>query len=57
MQMRKHLRLTAALTAGCLVLGANGVEREITPPMTDDEIARFQKSGEALRSVIDQMAL
>ncbi len=39
------------------VLGANGVEREITPPMTDDEIARFQKSGEALRSVIDQMAL
>ena len=39
------------------VLGANGVEHEITPPMTDEEIARFQKSGEALRSVIDQMAL
>ena len=39
------------------VLGANGVEREITPPMTEEEIARFQKSAAALRSVIDEMSL
>jgi L-lactate dehydrogenase len=39
------------------VIGANGIEREITPPMTEEEIAKFQKSGVALRSVIDQMDL
>ncbi len=39
------------------VIGANGVEQKITPPMTDEEVARFQKSGAALRAVIDEMAL
>ncbi len=37
------------------VIGANGVERKITPPMTDEEIKCFQKSGAALRSVIDEI--
>ena len=37
------------------VIGANGIERKITPPMTEEEIARFQKSGTALRSVIDEI--
>lgn len=36
------------------VIGANGIERRIAPPMTEDEVARFQKSGAALRAVIDE---
>ncbi len=36
------------------VVGANGIERRIAPPMTDEEVARFQKSGAALRAVIEE---
>lgn len=39
------------------VLGANGIERKITPPMTDEEITRLQKGEKAMRAVIDEMAL
>ena len=39
------------------VVGANGIECTIKPPMTEDEIARFQKSGAALRAVINEMSL
>ncbi len=35
------------------VIGANGVERKIIPPMTESEIEKFRKSGDALHSVID----
>jgi L-lactate dehydrogenase len=37
------------------VVGANGIEREITPPLTEEEVAAVQKSGAALRAVIDAM--
>lgn len=36
------------------IIGANGIEKRIAPPMTDEEVARFQKSGAALRAVIDE---
>ncbi len=39
------------------VIGANGIERKITPPMTDEEIVRLQKGEKAMRAVIDEMAL
>lgn len=37
------------------VLGANGIEREITPPMTDEEIGCLKNSETALRKVIDAL--
>lgn len=37
------------------VIGANGVERDVTPPLTEGEIERLHKSEQALRSVIEQM--
>ncbi len=37
------------------VIGAAGVEREITPPLSNDDIAALQKSVKALREVIDAM--
>ena len=37
------------------VVGANGIERELTPILTAEEEAAVQKSAAALRSVIDQM--
>lgn len=37
------------------VIGANGIERRFTPPMTDEEIAAFQHSGEALHKVIEEV--
>lgn len=40
------------LSLPCIV-GVNGVEREVTPPLTEEEIAAVQKSGQALREVID----
>lgn len=38
------------------VVGANGIEREITPPLTDEEIARVNNSADALKSIIKAMA-
>ena len=37
------------------VLGSNGIEREVSPKLTDDEVAKLQNSAKALRSVIDQL--
>ncbi len=37
------------------VLGANGIERELTPPMIDEEIERLRNSETALKKVIEAM--
>lgn len=37
------------------VVGAAGVEREITPPLNDADLAALQKSTKALRDVIEAM--
>ncbi|MCQ2490147.1 MAG: L-lactate dehydrogenase [Ruminococcus sp.] len=37
------------------VIGGHGIEREITPTLTDEEVAKLQESANALRSVIDQL--
>ncbi|MGN0591837.1 MAG: L-lactate dehydrogenase [Ruminococcus sp.] len=37
------------------VVGAGGIEREVTPPLNDEDLAALQKSTKALRSVIDAM--
>ncbi|MDE6019925.1 MAG: L-lactate dehydrogenase [Ruminococcus sp.] len=37
------------------VVGAAGVEREITPPLNDEDLAALQNSAKALRNVIDAM--
>jgi len=34
------------------VIGANGIEREITPPLTDEEIEKLRASADALKAVI-----
>jgi len=34
------------------VVGANGIEREITPPLTDDELEKLRASADALKAVI-----
>lgn len=34
------------------VIGANGIEREITPPLTDDEIVQLRSSADALKEVL-----
>ena len=37
------------------VIGSNGIEREVSPKLSDEEIAKLQASAKALRSVIDQI--
>ena len=37
------------------VIGSNGIEREVSPKMTDAEIEKLRASAAALRSVIDQI--
>ena len=34
------------------VVGANGIEREITPPLKDDELEKLRASADALKAVI-----
>lgn len=38
-----------------VVVGASGIEREVTPPLNDEDLAALQKSAKALRSVIEAM--
>lgn len=37
------------------VIGSNGIERDVSPKLTDEEIEKLQASAKALRSVIDQI--
>ena len=37
------------------VIGSNGIEREVSPKMTDTEIEKLRGSAAALRAVIDQI--
>lgn len=37
------------------VIGSNGIEREVSPKMTEEEIEKLRASAKALRSVIDQI--
>lgn len=37
------------------VIGSNGIERDVSPKMTDEEIEKLQASAKALRNVIDQI--
>ena len=37
------------------VIGSNGIEREVSPKMTDTEIEKLRESAAALRAVIDQI--
>jgi len=37
------------------VLGGHGIEREVTPTLTDEEVEKLQASAAALRNVIDQI--
>jgi len=37
------------------VVGSNGIEREVSPKMTEEEIEKLRASAKALRSVIDQI--
>lgn len=37
------------------VIGSNGIEREVTPKLTDEEVGKLQASAAALRKVIDQL--
>ena len=37
------------------VIGCHGIEREITPALTDKEVEKLQKSAKALRDVLDQL--
>jgi len=37
------------------VIGSNGIEREVSPKLTDEEVAKLQASAQALRNVIDQL--
>lgn len=38
-----------------VVVGASGIEREVTPPLNDEDLAALQNSAKALRSVIEAM--
>lgn len=38
-----------------VVIGASGVEREVTPPLNDEDQAALRNSAKALRSVIEAM--
>ena len=37
------------------VIGSNGIEREVSPKMTEEEIEKLRASAKALRSVIEQI--
>lgn len=37
------------------IIGSNGIERNVSPKMTDAEIEKLQASAKALRNVIDQI--
>ncbi|MBR6985599.1 MAG: L-lactate dehydrogenase [Ruminococcus sp.] len=37
------------------VIGANGIEKEVTPTLTDEEIEKLKASAAALRNVLDQL--
>ena len=37
------------------VIGANGIEKEVTPTLTDEEIEKLKASAAALRSVLDRL--
>ncbi len=37
------------------VIGANGIEKEVTPTLTDEEIEKLKASAAALRSVLDKL--
>ncbi|MBO5571538.1 MAG: L-lactate dehydrogenase [Ruminococcus sp.] len=37
------------------VIGSNGIEREVSPKMTEEEIEKLRASAKALRTVIDQI--
>ena len=37
------------------VIGSNGIEREVSPKLNEEEITKIQASAKALRSVIDQI--
>ncbi len=37
------------------VIGANGIEKEVTPTLTDDELKKLQASADALRGVLSQL--
>jgi L-lactate dehydrogenase len=37
------------------VIGSNGIEREVSPKLTEEEIGKLQASAKALRNVIDQI--
>ena len=37
------------------VIGANGIEKEVTPTLTDDELKKLQASADALRDVLSQL--
>ena len=37
------------------VIGSNGIEREVYPKLTDDEIIKLQASAKALKNVISQI--
>lgn len=37
------------------VIGGHGIEKEVTPTLTDEEVAKLQASAEALKSVINSL--
>lgn len=37
------------------VIGGHGIEREVAPALTDEEVAKLKNSAEALRKVIDSL--
>ncbi len=37
------------------VIGANGIEKEVTPTLTDEEIEKLKASAAALRNVLDRL--
>ena len=37
------------------VIGANGIEKEVTPTLTDEEIEKLKASAAALRNVLDKL--
>ena len=37
------------------VIGSNGIEKEVSPSMTDEEMEKLRNSAAALRSVLDQI--
>ena len=39
------------------VIGRHGIEREVNPSLTDEEVEKLHKSAKALRNVIDQIEL